>query len=150
MTQPIDSAITNLFVLIRTQTQHLQTQESLVQALWKTNCSFAFPFAANTPINIQTAPEHRIKSIVSFLLQHQHFNELTEKTLNLEPNLLYEGFSFQDWIDDCKKRIAHIQNRTRKAKLKELEQRLNQIVSPEDKRKMEFDAITKELSLHTP
>jgi hypothetical protein len=145
MSQPIDTAITNLFALIQQQKQQLQTQESLVQSQWKTNCSFAFPFAANTPINLQTAPEHRIKAIVSFLLQHQHFNALTEQTLALEPESLYEGFTYQDWIEDCKKRIAHIQIKTRKDKLKELEKRLNQIVSPEERRKMELAAITQEL-----
>jgi hypothetical protein len=56
------------------------------------------------------------------------------------------GYLISDWIDDFKKRIATIQLKEKKEKLKSLEVRLHAIISPEKKRQMELDAIMKDLA----
>lgn len=146
MSDKIDQEIQKLFDVVNQQKQEMQNAEKLIQTSWKTNCSLPLPEAPNHPINLQTAPENRIKYLTAFLLQHRHFNELAEKELQLESTSTYEGFSYDDWINDCKKRMAVIQARTKKEKLRKLEERLNGIVSPEERRRMELAQISKELA----
>lgn len=147
MSKEIDSKINELFSVVRKQKAEVEAAEKESKQSWKTNCSIVMPFGASeTPVNLQTASQGRIKSIVMGLLNHKEYAQEAEIILGLEKSSDYNGFSYDDWIDDCKKRIAVLNIRAKKEKLATLEKRLNDIVSPEQKREMELEAIMKEMS----
>ncbi len=142
----IDQKINELFSIVRKQKAEVEAAEKESKQSWKTNCSIIAPLGrGDAPINIQTAKEDVIKTIVLGLLAHKDYAAKACEILGSSFNSEYSGFSYEDWISDCKKRIAVLNIREKKEKLNTLEKRLNDIVSPEQKRDMELAAIMKEV-----
>jgi 2-phospho-L-lactate guanylyltransferase (CobY/MobA/RfbA family) len=50
-----------------------------------------------------------------------------------------------DWFNDLNKRLATINIRQEEAELATLEARLNQVLSPEERRRIEVEMLAKEL-----
>lgn len=147
MTTQIDQKINQLFEVVRKQKAEVEAAEKESKQSWKTNCSIVMPFGRDeTPVNLQTASEDKVKTVVIGLLKHRDYSAEAEQVLGLPSANDYKGFSYDDWIADCKKRIAVLGIRAKKEKLAELEKRLNGIVSPEQKRQMELEAITASLA----
>jgi hypothetical protein len=114
---------------------------------WKTNCSFRF--AENTtPINLHV--ESDIATLIHIAgvvaTQAEMYNEAAV-AMGVEdpPRFKWMGFSASDWVHDIKARLDKIQIKSKKDKLQKLEDRLNKIVSPELRAKIELDAIKQEL-----
>jgi hypothetical protein len=122
---------------------------SLERPNWKTNCSFSYiEDKIVYPINIHVESSvMKLVSIAGFLMERENsYKEAAEKFLGLEaPEFLWMGFSVEDWISDIKTRIDKIQIADKRKKLDTLESRLNQIVSPELRAKLELEAIEAEL-----
>jgi len=116
---------------------------------WKTNCSFTFVSIRGVdPINLHVETDIRVLiTIASFLQQKEIGYEVAAAELEIETPPVFEwhGFSVADWIDDVKTRIAKVQVTAKKAKLQDLESRLDKIVSPELRAQLELEAIEKEL-----
>ncbi|NCQ51556.1 hypothetical protein GW796_06625 [archaeon] len=148
MSNKIDQKINEIFDVVSQQKAGVEVAEKESKQSWKTNCSIVLPLGRDkSPLNLQTANEVKVKTIVMGLLKHRDYSAEAEQVLGLAPSKEYSGFSYDDWIADCKKRIALIGLRTKKDKLAMLELRLNDIVSPEQKRQMELEAITKSLGI---
>jgi hypothetical protein len=142
----IDQKINELFEVVKKQKAEVEAAEKESKQSWRTNCSISLPFGRDeNPINLQTATQDKVKNIVIGLLKHKEYSAEAEQVLGLEQSTQYNGFSYDDWISDCKKRISVLNIRTKKDKLAVLEKRLNDIVSPEQKRQMELDSIMKDL-----
>lgn len=142
----IDQKINELFEVVKKQKAEVEAAEKESKQSWRTNCSISLPFGRDeNPINLQTATQDKVKNIVIGLLKHKEYSAEAEQVLGLEQSTQYNGFSYDDWIADCKKRISVLNIRTKKDKLAVLEKRLNDIVSPEQKRQMELDSIMKDL-----
>lgn len=142
----IDQKINELFEVVKKQKAEVEAAEKESKQSWRTNCSIVLPFGRDeNPINLQTATQEKVKNIVIGLLKHKEYSAEAEQVLGLEQSTQYNGFSYDDWIADCKKRISVLNIRTKKDKLAVLEKRLNDIVSPEQKRQMELDSIMKDL-----
>lgn len=146
----LDKKVEELFAVVQKQKEEVEATEKETKQSWKTNCSFfitASQVTLGNPINIQTANEDTIRMVVHSILTYRRVDGVASKLLGVEPIVLLNGFSYDDWITDCKKRIALIQLRAKKTKLAQLEERLNAVVSPEQRRQMEIDAISKSLGL---
>lgn len=144
MNDTIDGKIYELFNVLEAKKTDIKKTEKLINKSWITTGSIAFP--NKNPINIQTASEDMIKQIVAELLMHKHFTNLAEETLNLEKSTTFGQYSYSSWITDCEKRLAKLSLTEKNKSLADLEKRLNSIVSPDQRRQMELEAITKELS----
>ena len=59
----------------------------------------------------------------------------------------WQGYSFTDWSNDIRNRINKLSLNTKRKELDALEARLDKLVSPELKAKMELELIEKELGL---
>ena len=83
------------------------------------------------------------------LLRHQDYAKRADEVLGygLLYSKKYDNFTYDDWIADCKKRLSVLGLRTKKDNLAQLEKRLDAIVSPEQRRQMELDAISKMLDV---
>jgi hypothetical protein len=147
MTTQIDQKINELFAVVRKQKAEVEAAEKESKQSWKTTASIVVPFSTDTnPVNIQTANEAKVKAVVMALLKHRDYAGEAEQLLGLEQTGQYNGFSYEDLLIDCKKRITVLSIRAKKEKLALLEERLNAIVSPEQKRQMELEAIAASLA----
>lgn len=146
-TQQIDATIQQQFNRVAELKAEVEKTEKETKRGWKTNCSFVHPALVNSPINLNVVSESDVFHAMVELMNFKAGAERATEVLGLDASaeLMYRGYSVQDWIDDMKKRIAMCQLKARKDKLNQLEKRLSAIISPEQKRQMELDAILKEL-----
>lgn len=140
----VDNKINELFAVLHKQQQEVDAAEKDVKRSWKTNCSFVLPYSMQ-PINIQVATKETIVNIYADMLSIMEFRAKAAITLGVDVDTDWNGFSVEDWVADFKKRIASISIKNQKTKLASLEQRLDAIVSPEQRREMELEAILKEV-----
>ena len=141
----MDQKISTLFNVVQLKREAVAKAEQECKQLWKTTCSITIG-SDNQPKNIQSLKtESAVQNIVTQLLMHRHFAKESADLLGLKFDNLYQNFSYEDWIDDCRKRLSILQITAEKKKLNELEERLNLVVSPEQRRAMEIEAITKSL-----
>lgn len=141
----MDQKISTLFNVVQLKREAVAKAEQDCKQLWKTTCSITIG-NDNQPKNIQSLKnESAVQNVVTQLLMHRHFAKESADLLGLKFDNLYQNFSYEDWIDDCRKRLSILQITAEKKKLNELEERLNLVVSPEQRRAMEIEAITKSL-----
>lgn len=118
---------------------------------WNTNCTFTYiEGRLNEAVNIHT--EMNVRNLIlmaAFLMDKELSYNRAAAELGLTPEtvppFVWNGASVKDWLDDLKKRIEKINLASRRQKLEQLETRLNAIVSPELRAKIELDSIAGEL-----
>ena len=113
---------------------------------WQTNCSFTFSFKDR--YNLHVADLRTLLTIATFLKTNsKNYDEVAkEMGVNNPPEFQWDGYPVSEWLTDIKTRINKIQISSKKESLAKLEDRLNSIISPELKRKLELEAIQEELS----
>jgi len=142
--EQLDKQIKTLFDTLMKRKKSVDADETKIKRSWKTNCSFTRDGVAQ-PINIQVACEATILDVYSQMLMTRDYETKAAIILGLDVSSQVCGFELDDWVDDFKKRIASIHIKSKKRKLLELETRLEAIISPEQRREMELEAIMKEL-----
>ncbi len=148
MSNAIDLKVTELFNVLNKKKQEFEEAEATSNKKWITNCSFPSVFGTAQPINIQVQPENVLVELLTELLIHQEYARKASELLSVKPkDINWGGFTIEQWIEDFKTRAAKIQLSTRKNELIQLEKRLDAVVSPEQRRAMELEALAKELEL---
>lgn len=117
---------------------------------WITNCVFKYNTNSNEGINIQTVRDlETLIDIVGFLTSKLNsFKEATD-ILKLNPHdvsFKYGGFTYPEWISDIQTRINQIRIKTKKDELAKLEERVNALVTPEQRREIELAKLVKEMN----
>lgn len=117
---------------------------------WETNCSFSFDPDTNSRKNIQVVNTDVLIEILSFLKMKQEYHAKATISLGFETSLekamdKFEwcGFTVAEWEHDLKIRSGKIYITDKKKELDDLEKRLDKLVSPEFKAKMELEEIAK-------
>lgn len=116
---------------------------------WRTNCAFVYTEGSSVSTNIQVLSRlDELVKIAAFIQQKEEAYGKAAFTLGVDspPDFQWNGFGVSDWIEDLKLRIAKIQIATKRKKLETLEERLNKIISPELRARLELEAIQAELS----
>ena len=116
-----------------------------------TNMSFSFTEngPSNSAINLHVESNlKRLISIVAFLINARDEYDGAVDLLSIEDadKFTWNGYTPEQWIGDVKQRISKIQISAKRAKLDVLEKRLDILVSPEQRRKLELVLISKELN----
>lgn len=137
--------------LVNALFEKLQEKKKLIEKLekpqWKTNFSFGFDPQQSGRINLQTCDVSSLITINGFLTEQKKLWDASCEELGLTNKpFQWQGFDIEDWKSDIKTRIAKISIDTRKKELKELETKLNSLVSPEQRRLMELDLVMKALA----
>lgn len=117
---------------------------------YKTNCSFSFSEeSAVHAINLHTVSDlSLLVKIISFLIEKQiSFSKAADSLGLSELNFTWLGYSAGDWNRDIVTRINKIQIKKKKDELEVLEAKLEKLISPELRAKLELEAIQKELGL---
>ncbi len=147
MSDAIDSKINDLFNVLNAKKQQVEAAESASTRKWKTNGVFPPVFDSSTRgINIQTQSAPNLIGLLSDLLIRDRAAQEAAEMMGAEYDGKWGGYTIAEWVEDFKTRVAKIQLVTRKAELVDLEKRLDAIVSPEQRRELELEAITKSLS----
>ena len=143
-----------------------QTQDELVQRLfnvaqekkkaiekaekpnWLTNSSFSYDEDGSSRRNIRVINSvAELVKMQAFLIEKRNSYEEASKMLEYEIPFTWLGFSFEEWSSDFKVMATKINITKEKQKLEAIEEKLDGLISPELKRQMELEAISKELGL---
>lgn len=140
-----DKLTLNLIQEVKKQKEEIAKAE---RPNWVTNCSFSYTERPNDAINIHVEANIRnLICIAAFLRERERSYKEASEILGIDaPTFTWCGFNVNDWIEDLKTRINKIQIASKRKKLEALESRLNSIISPELRAKMELEEIASELS----
>ncbi len=141
-----DKQTLDLIELVKKQKAEIAKAE---RPSWKTNRSFSYVEGSSQVVNL--AVESSVKNLISiaaFLMNKEIDYAAAATVLGVEKPepFTWGGYPVSEWMDDIKLRIAKIQIESKKKRLELLESRLNAVISPELKAKMELDAIASELN----
>jgi hypothetical protein len=144
MVNSTDEKIASLLEKVSVKRKELDNLKKIKDDKWATNCSI--PLSGRTPVNIQTASEDTIVSIVTELLVLRDYVGQAADELGITTSTYkHAGYKIDAWIQDCKKRIAVINYNTKQAEFDTIEASLNSLVSPELRAKMVLAEIEKNL-----
>ncbi len=114
---------------------------------YTTNMSFSFN-EGGRPVNLHVEKSvAKLISIAAFLMRQESDYSAAAESLKIgdAPDFMWEGFSVADWMRDIKTRTNKVQLASRRKQLATMEARLDKIVSPELRAKMELAQIEQEL-----
>lgn len=140
--QNLDSQVSLLMQKVAEQKQIVQETEAQTKRGWATNCAYSL---TGKTVNIQTCPiEQCVKIVADMILQSKAIAE-AHAILGLPSgDSKIDGFSPDEWLEDVKKRVAVIGVREKREKLLKPKSRLSELLSVEQRRKMELDKILKD------
>ncbi len=143
----IDQQVMDLFDLVRSRQQAIQTSE---KPQWKTTCTIGTSETTITDrINIQTVSDlGRLIDIHAFLLAKEDYWSKSQKALGIKMPLPFRwlGHSVSAWTADIQTRIAQIELTAKRAELKTQEARLDKLITTDQRRELELAAIQRELA----
>lgn len=147
--------------------EKVETQDELVQKLidlaqekksaiakaetpnWLTNSSFSYSEDGSTSrMNIRVINDVGVLvKMLGFLNNLKTSYDKAAKELDYQKPFTWLGFTYEDWVSDFKLMVTKINITKEKKKLEDIEKRLDKLISPELKKKLELEAIQKELGI---
>ena len=136
-----DEQVQKLFKIVQEKKAEIAKTE---KPSWETTCSFRFnPTSAAEDTNIQTVNNVAdLVRIAAFLIEKEAAHQKANEALGTSVKFNWIGFSLAAWLTDLKTRVNKVEIAKKKKELETLETRLNALVSPEMRRKMELEEIT--------
>jgi hypothetical protein len=145
MTTPtIDAVISQLFAKLAERKASLAELKAAAVKSWKTNGTFRL-IGASATTNIQTASQDIIDEVIIHLFILINGRQQASTFLKRAVGVKVYGYSSDDWFSDIEKRIATISIRDEEKELEALETRLNSVLSPEERRRIEVQLLAAEL-----
>lgn len=140
----IDQTIQGLFAKLAERKAKVASLEAEIAKSWKTNGTFRLIGGTSTT-NIQTATAETLDEVAAHVVMLA--NAMSEAGIKLaRPSVQkVQGYTSVDWFSDLQKRFAMIDVREEKRQLEALETRLNSVLSPEERRRIEVELLAKEL-----
>src|SRR5690606_32029610 len=116
---------------------------------WKTKCTFSYTgVPSNESVNLHVLSNvNTLIGIYSFLLVQDRAFKDACKELSVDAEFQWQGHSLDAWTHDIKTRIDQIMVIENQKKLDSLQKRLDVLISPELRAKLEIEQIQKELGL---
>lgn len=141
----IDQTIRDLFRKLETRKAKISEHKAQMQGSWKTTGAWRRLGTSTSTTNIQTANFESIVDIAMEVVMLDNARKEVEQRLGVQTQNTIQGYSVDVWFADFSKRLATIQVRDEEAELAKLEARLNQVLSPEDRRRIEVELLSKEI-----
>jgi len=137
-----DEIVQELFDKVQLRKAELQNAE---KSCWQTSGTFGFTAdSSNGRISIQSMTDTRkLTEIMTFLIERSRTFAEASEILGLDHKFTWLGYSVAEWTSDLKTRVTQIQKDKKKKELAELEVRLNNLISPELKAKLELAELSK-------
>jgi hypothetical protein len=147
MTKTSDEKIEQIFTILQEKKKALLSAE---KPKWKTHLSFSYQEEGRNVerINIQVCNDLQILvNIAAFLISKKEYTDKAYQLLNVSKSFpFWHNFSYEDWMSDISTRVNQLQISSKKKEIEDLEKKLDVLVSPEKRREMELEAITKSLA----
>ena len=139
-----DKLIENLFKKVEAKKLLI---EKLKRPEYRTNQMFSYTEDTREVVNLNTIGNVAgfVKILAHLLTQEQAHKKACEKLVVHGVPFKWQNHSMADWFHDIKIKVANLNIKNEKQELQRLEDKLNRLVSPEMKRKLELEAIAKEL-----
>lgn len=145
-TNNTDAVVLQLLAKVEEKKKQIGSAE---RPSWITNCSFGFDPNNNNRINIQVVRElETLVEIHAFLTSKYGHYQASLKELGIsekEAPFKWLGFTFDQWVSDIQTRINGLRIKSKRDELAKLEERVNALVSPEQRRKIELEKLMKEI-----
>ncbi len=138
-----DQLVLQLLQKVKSKQAEIKASE---KPQWLTSCSLGFTDNLHDKVNIQTLSD--ISKLIDLYatLSYKHENWVAAaKELGLKPSHRICSYPVEDWKDDIRTRINQILITEKRKELKTLEDRIEKLVTPEQRRDLELAAIQKEL-----
>lgn len=144
--QSTDEAVMELLVTVQRKKEEVKKAKKAPQ--WKTNLSIGRDSTTtHGRVNIQTRTDpNEIIDWYIFLSQKEEFGAKAAEELGLPADLTWLGYPIADWKDDLKARALQLSIEAKKREIDELDARVNKLVSPEQRRDMELEALQRLLA----
>ncbi len=134
----------DLIETIKTKKEAIEKSSKKPQ--WKTNCSFGYTDDVQGRENIAVVRDKKkLIAMYAFLVQKEQAIQIALKELEVSTEIEHLGFSITEWKEDIKLRVNQICIEQKKKELEELYQKVNSLVSSEQKRQMEIQSVLKSL-----
>lgn len=140
----IDSTVRQLFAKLDERKKKVAALKTEIGKSWKTNCTLRL-MGSTATTNIQTASVEVIEECALHIALICLTKESAVEMLGRPVTSKISGYTKEDWVSDFKKRLATIDIREEESQLAALETRLNQVLSPEERRRIEVEILAKEL-----
>lgn len=140
----IDKVIEELFKVIEDKKSKIAKLE---KPNYKTNMSFLLDENNNlSAINLHTKndPVYLVKLLAKLSTLKKEFDVIC-KQLDLNLEFTYSNYSYLDWKEDILALIAKVTIKKEKDDLDKKEAKLNLLISPEQRRKLEVELLRKQL-----
>ena len=136
-----DELVLKLFNTVKEKQKEIEKAE---RPKWVTSCTLGQnPDSVQDRVNIQTVTD------IDKLILLYGFLELRNKEffvgcseLGIKKKFKWMGYSVDDWKTDIKSRVAQININTKKKELQVLEERLDKLISTEQRRGLELAEIS--------
>lgn len=135
-----DEKIKSLFVLLEKKRNEIKKIE---RPTWITNCSFSYSADRGNAINIHVvSDEAQLIDMLAFLMHKEEYTYKAMDELGItRTQFKWNGYKGAEWREDIAMRINILNINKKKASLAAMEEKLNSLVSPEEKRRMEVEAM---------
>lgn len=140
----IDQTIQSLFAKLAERKAKVTALKGEIAKSWKTNGTFRL-FGATSTTNIQTATADTLEEVAAHVVIFANAMAEAATKLSRPDKQKVQGYTPADWFSDLQKRFAAIDIREEERQLEALEARLNQVLSPEERRRIEVELLAKEL-----
>lgn len=140
----IDQTIQALFSKLSERKAKVAQLREDVAKSWKTTGVFR-PIGSTSTVNLQTATADMLDEVAAHVVLLSNALAEAATKLNRTNKQKIQGFSSADWFSDLQKRFAAIEVREEERQLEALEARLNQVLSPDERRRIEVELLAKEL-----
>ena len=141
MSQDKDALVLELIKKVKIKKDEISLSKS---PKWVTKCSFSFNPDGKTidNVNIQTCSNiETLLDILAFLNNKLAGRSIAATMLNVPYSEKWQGYTVDEWHQDLKSRVNQINVNNQRAELKELETRLDKLVTPEQRRDLELAEI---------
>lgn len=140
----IDVQIRGLFDKLNARKNKAAELKASAAKSWKTTGTFR-QIGATSTTNLQTANEDQILEIATQIELLSGASNTAATKLGLTASAKVQSYTLEDWYHDLNKRLSAINLREEEAAVAQLETRLNQVLSPEERRRIEVELLLKEV-----
>ena len=144
-TDKIDALVLELFNNVSKKQQEIAAASE--RPRWETSCTIGTDSNISNNVNIQTVTDiNKLVDLYALLLAKEDYYLRAAKELGVKVVLKWQSYTFEAWKKDFKTRINIIELNNKKAELKELENRLDKLISQDQRRELELAEIQKILN----
>ena len=146
MNNSMDQTVIDLMGKLKEKKNAFEKVQSNATKSWVTNCSYSLKPDGTDKKNLAVLNEQEVVQLAADVLAKESALSMAAKTLGvLQPEKI-QGYTVDQWLEDCRKRIAVIGFNSKKKEIEEMEKALNSLVSPELQRKIALEELSKKIS----